>query len=244
MTTRVYVELDALLDTRLATISKIDADAAVRMVKSEEYYVRKHDVFSGVGEEMYRLAWQDRNVDTLKRSMMTHVPLMLRELITKLEQDEEQTPFSTQLSIEVNTWPYQLSVEEQDTLLLAVMSYGGIQTIPEVVCKHPSELTPEKVKKTYSGLIMYNYRDWLELHLAELQKWPCPRVTLLAPALYHGPEPDMEELQRQGLQPNISGFEVIEISMAESIGLQLLDIKYFSILRSKYLHRQQEQEPA
>lgn len=238
MTTTVYVELDALMDTRLATVSKVSGEAAVALVTGEAYYKRTRDDFSRLvplDQDAYRKAWEERDVETLKGSLITHVPLLLKELITKLEQAEEETPFADQLALEVNVWPYQLSDAERDMMQLAVMAYAGIQTTPEIVSIAPQELTPEKVKRKYSGLIMYNFRDWLQHHMEQFQKWPCPRVTCLAPALYHGEEVDVEKLIVDDMRKDLSPFEMTEMACAEFLGVSLLDVKYFSIFRSKHL---------
>lgn len=238
MTTTVYVELDALLDTRLAVVHQISADAAVELVKNDAYYKRTRDDFSGltgISHEEYRKAWEARDVSALRNAILTHMPLMLKELITKLEIDAAETPFADQLALEVNVWPYQLTPEETDMMQLAVMNFAGIETVPTISCYPPEQLTPEKVKKSYSGLIIYNFRDWLQHHMEQFQKWPCPRITCLAPALFHGEEVDVKKLIQDDMRTDLSAFEMTEMACAEFLGVNLLDVRYFSIFRTQYL---------
>lgn len=236
MTDTVYLDLDALLDTRLAVVSSIDQQAAAKLVTSEEYFTRDTDDFSaitGIPHERYLEEWSKRNVSHLARSIKTHIPLLLNELIHKLEVQEEQTPFRQNTDIELNVWPYvDLLPVEREQLCLAIMVHAGIQTIPRVTCFNPKELTPRRIKQGYSGLIMYNLRDWLQHHLEAFEKIGAPDVAVLAPALYNGERPDLASLAHDpDLRTDVSPFSVTEVACAPWFQLNYLDVRHFSIWR-------------
>lgn len=236
MTETVYVELDALLDTRLAVVSSIDQEAAVKLVRSPEYFTRDSDDFSaitGIPHEQYLEAWGKRNVDVLKRSLRTGMPTLLQELMTKLEIQEENTPFRQNTDLEVNIWPYtDLNPSEREMLCLSVMAHAGIQTIPRVVCYDPRELTPQRLRHKLSGMIIYNLRDWLQHHMEVFGKVVAPEVAVLTPALYNGERVDLTQLANDpDLRTDVSPFALTEVACSEWFQLNYLDVKHFSIWR-------------
>ena len=241
MTETVYVELDALLDTRLAVVSSMNEQAAVKLVQSEEYFNRQSDDFSaitGIPHEEYLAAYQARNVGHLVRSIKTRIPLLLSELMSKLEMQEESTPWRENTDLEVNVWPYvDLTPQEHEALMLAVMVHAGIQTMPRVVCFDPKELTPERLKHQYSGLIMYNLREWLQHHVQGFIRCRSPQVAVLAPGLFNGRVVDIRDvapaefLQDPDFRLDLTPLRLTEIACAEYFGLDYLDPSHFSIWR-------------
>lgn len=233
---RIHVQLDALLDTRLGLMAILDPQGAVKMATSEDYFARVNDDFSKystITDAAFKEAWEQRKAEVLRHSIKTHIPIMLHELITRLEIQEETTPFHQSPELEINVWPYtDLTEEEREAIRLAVLYHGGIQTIPEIVCFPPQELTPRKIKREYSGLVLYDLRDWLQHHLQDFVKCPCPTVTVLAPALFAGTPPDVDQIvDDPEFRSGVSAFSMTELACIEFFQLNLLDVKYFSLWR-------------
>jgi len=235
---RVLVSLDALLDTRIATISQIDSEAAVKLVDNPAYYERRTDDFTelcGIGREQFKDAYARRNKATLQKSLITHIPFMLDELICRLEEQEDGTPYQEGLGLDVNIWPYvELSESERNMLINAVMARAGRQTIPNIVCIPPEQLTPSMVKTTYSGLILYDFRDWFQHHMQMFQAVPCPRTTVLTPALFHDRIPEPEEYLEEGMRKDVSPFELMRFALLECFGAEFLKPTFFSLYRPEY----------
>lgn len=232
----VYVELDALLDTRLATISKIDQDAAVALLKSPEYYSRLIDDFepwTGITKETFRAEYAKRNVDTLARSRITNVPFLLKELIEKMEEMSSETPFVEDLSVVINTFPYDLTEEEQNVLISAVMARSGIETPVVVDYIPPAQLTPYYVKVNFSGMIIYNFHDWMKHHLEAFHTVQSPTMTVITPALFRDEIPKPEEYLSEGINPNGNPFQLAEVAMASMFSLSLVKVEVFSIFLPK-----------
>ncbi len=233
---KVYLELDAALDTRLAVVSSLDQQAAVKLVTSDAYYQRLKDDFSditGIPHETYKQVWESRTADILPRSIKTHIPILLNKLMHHLEYLEETTPYMPDVALEVNVWPYvDLTMPERDMLQLAFTAHSGINTIPQIVCFDPKELTPRRLRNEYSGLILYNLRDWLQHHLLEFPKCICPDVSVLAPALFYDRIVTVKDIcSDPDLKEDVNIFQLTEIACAEFFQLNLLDPKYFSIWR-------------
>ena len=228
----VLVEMDALLDTRLAVLASLDQEAAVKALASPEYYGRQIDDFSaltGVSREAFKDAYTKRDVEMLKRSIMTMVPLMLNELIGKLEQDEAESPYVDSVEVEVNVWPYELDHDELDGLQKAIMAYSGVETPVRMVRTHPMELTPAFIKAQYTGMILYNFRDWFEYHKDAFATTKAPGLIILAPALWGEKIPTPEEYLTEGVNPDISPFLLAEVALLDCFQLQLLQPAIFSI---------------
>lgn len=231
---RILVELDALLDTRLATIARIHSESAVQLLTDERYYDRVIDDFEpmvGVTKTAFRSAYKDRDVELLSQSRPTNIPMILNDLIKRMERESTTTPFVESLEVHVNIWPYELTAEERDEMALAVMAYAGIQTLVYVVSLRPEALTPAFIKQRYSGMILYNFRDWIEHHLEAFKKIVMPRVTVLAPALFYDQVPKREDIAGDDMKENLDAFALSEIAMVEMFSLNLLKAEHYSLLR-------------
>ena len=231
---RILVELDALLDTRLATIARIHSESAVQLLTDDRYYERVIDDFEpmvGVTKEAFRLAYAERNVETLANSRLTNIPMILNDLIARMERESTTTPFVESLEVHVNVWPYEMSNEERDELAMAVMAFAGIQTLVHTVSFRPEVLTPVFVKSRYTGLILYNFREWMRHHLEAFKKHVMPRVTVLAPALFYDEVPKREDIAGEDMREDLNPFTLSEIAMVEMFNLSLLKAEFFSLLR-------------
>lgn len=233
----VLVELDALLDTRLALVSVIDQAAAVRLVTSDDYYKRQSDdlsVLSNIPHDQYQTAWAQRTADILPHSIKTHIPILLNELINRLEVQEENTPDAEIPELEINVWPYvDLTEQEREQIGLAVLVHAGIQTVPSVVCIDPKHLTPQLLKRRYSGLILYNFRDWLIHHIEHFSRCICPDLTILAPALFNGEVVEAKDvITDPDFRADLSVLTMTELACIEFFQLNYIDVKYFSIWRA------------
>lgn len=233
MTTKqsVLIELDALLDTRLATISKIDQEAAVKLLKSEMYYTRVIDDFSlqcGIDKATFDEAYAKRDIDTLKRARPTNCTFCLKDIVKEMVQQTVDTPFFDEVEIVVNVWPYVLTPDEKSELCKIVLHYTYIHVTVVCIDVSPEALTPKFIKDNFVGIIMYRFAPWAELHGERLVDHPMPDITFLAPAMYKDRIPNLEEVQVQTL-PGIDPFALAEFAIAQCIALNLIDVGYFSI---------------
>lgn len=237
---RIYVELDCLLDTRLATLAKIDPQHAIKAVGDRRYYDRMIDDFTdicGVGVGEFKKAYAERDVMTLQASLMTQVPLILNDLVKKLELESVETPFSKGVEVEVNYWPYSLSEEEIDGLQLSIMYYSGIQTIVRLISVPSTQLTLRYLKSRYTGAIIYNLSEFLEQRGVELTQVLMPDFPIIAPGLWKDKVPTPEEIVEEGMSLDIVPFRFVEMSLTSNFQLNLIPAKYFSILDPELLRK-------
>lgn len=231
---RILVELDALLDTRIATISRIHPESAVALLHDPRYYERVIDDFEplvGITKEAFRQAYAQRDVEILEQSRLTELPLMLNEIIKRMEQESDTTPFVESVTVDVNIWPYELSDEERDEIAVAMMAHVGNQTLVNTVRLPPEQLTPPYIKQRYSGMILYNFRDWMQPHMETFKKFLMPRVTVLAPALFYDQVPTRDDIASEGMKEDLNPFTLSEIAFVELFNLSLLRADVFSLKR-------------
>lgn len=230
----VLVELDALLDTRLPTLGKINPEHAIKASTDPRYFGRIINDFTnicGVGREEFEAAFKERDVEILQASVITEIPFILNELVLKLEREALDTPFLSSVKVEVNIYPYQLDKDDQDAIATAVAARCGTETPVECISMPPQDMTPEFLKARYSGMFIYNFRDWMEAQLKNFEKVKMPRFTVMAPALYHDKIPKPDEFAQDGFNSELTAFQLAEVGSVELYSLTLLPAVNFSMAR-------------
>jgi hypothetical protein len=78
-------------------------------------------------------------------------------------------------------------------------------------------------------MFMYDYGHWMNLHSEAFKETRLSEIHLVAPALYFNEKPDektLKELLREAAHP----FQAMMMLATPLVGLELVDIKYFSIV--------------
>lgn len=224
---KVLVDIDVLLDTRLATIAKINEDTAVDVLNNG-YRTRTIDSFPGISAEEFKKAYAKRDVDTLTMSVATNAFILLQSCIRGSIENIIVGGPGQPISFEINYHPYDLSGEEVDFIRQAIEARTMEIVDINMVKIDNMFLTPTYCKENYALMIKYDYVEWIEMHQEELAKKPMPGVGLIAPALYHLQVPtdeEMEDFKRNSIDP----FQTTEIALAPAIGLRLIKPDIFSL---------------
>lgn len=230
----LYVDLDALLDTRLGLLSIHYPEAFQRCFHSDEYFLRDEDDFTpwgGPDRETFRALFEKRDIEVAQSSVMTAVPLMVKNLLGILERDFDETPYLKNVGLTVNIWPYVFDEEETEMLSKIMMVYGGVNTIPTVIRLSPEKLTPEYIVARYTGMIMYEFRSWLALQMENLKPMVMHNVSFIAPALIHGVRASGELLQEGGLKADANIHQLTEAALREFLFLENSPALFFSVYR-------------
>ena len=229
----ILVDLDTLLDTRIATLSKINPEAAIKAIRTESYYNRSINDFKticGITKSVFDEAYAKRDVLTLKISLPTSAIIALRTMMADLTGQKETTPFAEDVKLVINTYPYDLNQEEANAIAGVMSGYSGLK--PEKVSTVKiawEDLTPRAIRGTYTGLMIYNFREWMEQQQDQFLKVKMPEVVVLAPALYLDHIPTEEEYKMEG-SDGLSPFDITEGMLAGCFDLTFLDVSYFSII--------------
>lgn len=230
---KLLVELDGLLDTRIGVISRVDDEAAYRILRNDEYWWREHDdweTLSGqrIGNEEFKTAWAERDVTDLRASMMTNLVLPLSQITSEFHRNVEDGVVDDQIGLEINTAPYTLEIEEQDELasILREVLFSSLQVS---FCFRPlDELTPAVLDELYSGMVIYNFSDWMVQHYTALPNHPIRDFNIVAPKLFVR---DPSELSVAKKQEEIIGFQMLWLHLVE---VNFIDVRFFSLVRPDF----------
>jgi len=234
---RILVELDCLLDTRLAVLNALSKVATTRITEDGSYWSRESDNFEELTQGVIRnaefiTAYAKRNKETLKRSRPTLITKLLHTISREVEAQKLSAPDVDSLKIDVNVYPYKLTADELRVLSTAVMCYGGLETEVTSVSVSLAELTPLAIKKQWDGVILYDFDKWFTCNAELLNSTPIPRHLMFAPALYIKPVEKSEDVQitsSQGM--TINPFTAVEMGLVAHLTLELLRAEEFSLVR-------------
>jgi hypothetical protein len=224
----VMFELDCLLDTRFGTIRKMDAALADKLY-APEYIRRDEDKFEGVDPVVYRKMYDERDEETLKCSTITAFVPRLKDLTQFLSVNAVARPEYSGIKIAVNVYPYRLSESVLQDIRQCVSAWCGGFVPVELINIPPEHLSPRFVKEKFATMVMYDYGKWMGKHRTAFGGANCTEVQLIAPALYFNEKPDdkaLNELVREAAHP----FQAAMMLGGQVIGLDLIDIKYFSVV--------------
>lgn len=215
----LFIELDALLDSRASTLFNLNKDY-LSSILGKEYFERISDEFEIEG---YKEAYQNRNRETLKSALLTEIAGLIIDFCEKTLEVTAQSPFHFSPKIVINVHPYKLEESEINLIIAAVRSLiKGICDI-EAVDMSYEELTPTYVKSKLTVLILYDYPMWLETHSLNknFEKTICPQVTLFGPKIAFKKIDSIDSMET-------NPFDAMEELVAPLISLKLLPIDIFS----------------
>lgn len=229
---RLLIELDALLDTRLATVARLSVENAVQLA-STKYRNRLSKDLTLLNPEIdmqaFNEAYSKRDLTTLMASKMTGGVFLLAGMVEELENQTHDTPFLSALEIDVNVYPYKVDESVEIALINSVMAYAGLETKVNIVNLSPESLRPGIIKSTWAGLMMYDFDNWLNLHNVELTTSKIPTITIIAPALFKDVIPKEDDLKNDSGEV-LKPFTTVEMALCEFVSVSFVDSKYFSII--------------
>lgn len=228
----IYVTLDCLLDTRLGTLARIDDAAATAVIESGKYHTRQNDVFPGVEKTVFDEMYRNRDVETLKKSMVTNGITLVKHLVGVLTEQAIGMPDHDGAKIVVNIYPYTLNAEEKAEISRAVRAWVLEQAPVELVYIPTKDLTPSHCKSTYSLMIVYDHAEWMNNHSESFAHTRLPEVTMYAPAIYIEHTPTPEELE-QTVKEAAHPMRALEMLASPLINLKFIDVTHFSIFTKK-----------
>lgn len=225
----IYVELDALLDTRLATIAKMSDNAAYEILSSGKYHQREEDIFEGIDSDIYKELYLNRDGDTLAKSTMTGIIAILSNICNEINRNPNNEPIFSGTCVYLNTFPYVMENEVCEAIINALKIWIGVNTNFRILCLPPKQVTIDWCRDNIKLMVMYDYGLWMNTHINDFDRIRIPEVTIFAPAIYFNNRPtdkEMEELRQEAPHPFIS----LELLTKILFDLNLIDVRYFSIV--------------
>lgn len=220
---RIYCEIDALLDTRLATLYLLDPMKVPDVLKNG-YYSRITDEFLGYDQTVYLEAYKNRDERTLAVAMMTEAIFFINYFAESTLKALASTPLRRQPELVLNLHPYKLDEEAKKLIIKAITHHTKGLIDVSLVNMPYADLTPSMLKSEFAAVVMYEYWNWLEVHSENknLETTQLPSVKLIAPALIRNKE-------AISAMPNLHIFKVIEQHTKPFIDLTTYPISKFSV---------------
>lgn len=224
----VYIDIDALFDTRLAVLEYVDQELAVHNLK-ENWISREVDIPRHLPAEIYRNLYRARNIDILALASPTNLIMAAKNWIGQAEAASVVSPRPITTRVFLNFWPYKVTKEEAGKL--ADMLHGQLgDTVPVTILNvAPEDLTVALCRKYFTCMFKYDWREWLEglAKSKELEKTMMPDVSLFVPKVYHDRLPNEEEKARER-EVKLNPFKELELFTGRMVGLEFVDIEFFS----------------
>lgn len=228
----IYLDLDAILDTRLGTLAALGNEHAVAALNSGRYHKRMIDEYDGVAKHVFKEAYAKRDIDTLKRSVLTNMVFFLRRLIKDsllsavIQQRIEKMCFT------LNVYPYDFSDPGLVEMLIGCLRFHTYSTASVRVVSIPDEeLTPEFCAENFQIMIRYQWVEWVDKHKAFFEKKGIPAVTLVVPEIFYDTVPTQDDIDRLDLKKQ-NPFRMTESITAALFRLKHMPVSLFSIHES------------
>jgi hypothetical protein len=231
----ILIDLDAILDTRLGTVSRISQGAAAA-VMNNGYWERDEDNFSKLsgGEilnDEYAELYRKRDVETLKRSALTRIVDVLGPVTKALQEKQAARVEVKDICLKINIAPYEVTVAEGDEIATAMRAYVAVNTIIEVVNIPLEKLTPDNLDALCDIYIFYDYNEWFKVHGNRLLEKPIPMMTIMVPMLMANKDSvtDNDLLDKDTGMAH-DPFKLHQMILAEYIGVEFQPAFVFSVI--------------
>lgn len=226
----ILVDIQALLDTRLATAGFISEDFGYQLATSNTYYDRSSDElytkeFGKLSKQLYDDINKEYASEIFRLSTMTAYPRFLQELLTLQKEISVNSPITAINNIDVNVHPYILTEQESEEIVTALKYHLRPMDIDiRVVNIPPDKLTAELVSSRYMALTLYNPVSWIEAQKESFLKMAFSGITLYTPQVNHIRDLTVDEIKELDKLGDCDIFEVMQEVMKAYIRIQYIPI--------------------
>lgn len=246
-----YCSLDAILDTRLGTVSRMNQDAAAQLL-CKAYYERLSDDLGDITplitNEAYRAAYAQRDLETLKVSRVTAILPLMGAQIRKVMDGVIAGNGQGGVEIDLNIWPYKVTPSMYDMLKTCIRSYTMRHLPVNIINVPPEGLTMDRIRSSWVMMFLYDFVGWsgaISDKIEPMEKGGkrAAQVTMITPALFVSNE-EAEKVKKDPLiidGQEMNAFAATEITFAEYIGLTFEHVKLFSIIPPPVLEEETSQ---
>lgn len=225
----IYIDLDTLLDTRLGTLAGLGEEHAIRVLNSSKYHKRHTDIFDGVPNAVFREAYAARDMDTLRRSVLTNMVFFIRRMVKDSLMAAAIHERVEKMCFTVNVFPYDFNDQGLIDMLVGCIRFHTYSTASvRIISMSNAELTPQHCNSHYQIMIRYDWVYWANEHKSFFEKSGIPGVTIVVPELFLDEAPDPDEINRLGLR-HVNPFEEATRITAAMFRLKHMPVSLYSI---------------
>lgn len=234
----ILIDLDVLLDTRLAALAATDVAWTKAVLEDGSYRNRVTDVWDnirpGLDVDKYNDIYDNRDAGLLKTARLSGFMKNLLSIVKHYEYDlATRSDMVSDVIFVINTYPYNLSEDVKYHLVKAMKEYIG--TVVEVkLTSIPMEKSSLRylVSKGFTQYVLYDFSKWGGHHFETEDKVAGKHdFAIVAPALLN--ESFNDEVKQQLAENNVSDedpFELTKIVFAAIMDLSFLPAFDFSLL--------------
>ncbi len=222
----IMVDLDALFDTRIATIAGLNPETGIKLIANDRYRKRTNanwtDITNGaITTEAFNEAYRNRDKETLTRATITKMPEIIGEFTKSLQWRGIVKIDVDKVSIKVNTWPYKFTSDEKRVLRDCMAQYTSATATIEFVHVSLQDMIPSRLDELADIWITYEYNDWIAMHQDNLLRYRIPMMTILVPQVMYNEELiNEEDYTDKELGGTYDPFKVHQVTMSEFIGVE------------------------
>lgn len=186
---KFLVDLEALFDFRLATITLLHGDKYSEVLFSDEQYEKRtSDIFTEIpgmedfDQKAFDAEYAKHDWSKLRDFIIgTRMLSRLEEwcfVNTRVNPSQDYTP-SPELTI--NVWPYKIPAEDLELLEEGMkanfISFDNVKLINLA----PDFLPPEMIRLNYGDILLYDFQRWFLANQTKLTKVQIPSVQFTVP---------------------------------------------------------------
>lgn len=222
----VYIDIESLMDVRLATLNKVNSDAVQDMLLNDKYHSFNSNLFSLLDDRFDQSkvdeAWDQRNAEDLKVSVCTGVTGYLVDIGLRAKERIE-VPIEITPRLSVDMLHYDLPAEDRIELVTVLQEQLNYPV--EIISPLLTDRGLESFYRKFDTIIVSDFDKWVTNHIDEIVAKPFNNKDVYAPLVYT--KPPAKELTHAGM---------VSATKASLIGLispTLVPLASFRIVRSK-----------
>jgi hypothetical protein len=228
---QLYIDIQALLDTRLGCLMGLHEEFALFVTKRKDYYTREIDCFTHpeMGElsrELFEETLSKQGPSVLDHSPMTCMVEWVRKWLEYFVVQEVNSPIKGGVNITINTFPFELDSEERIELIETLKVYWGPIFPMSVICVDPQKIS--LINDSHSTYIFYYALDWLKANEQVINGASAFNKTVYLPKINLVRALTKEErtqLQQEGIDP----FDLISEAFKMKLKVEFLPIQLYCI---------------
>ena len=233
----VYVELNALMDTRIACIEEIYSVSTAKRVLANGYETRETDDW-GVLDTLINThevnsLYTSHDLTLLAKSMMSNLVRVLKDFVREANKGSAGIPMVDPVAVHINTAPYRLPEQHCQVIANSIAHHLGITDVKTInVPRHLT--TPAFFQGSYKTVFMYDFITWFTMHHKSIHSQVMSEMVWYVPKLKAFGE--AAQLMEASLDETASMFykkmnvwDAATIALTGYMNLQFLDVDAFNI---------------
>lgn len=233
----IYVELNALMDTRIACIEALYGVETTQRVLVNGYEKRETDDWGLLDAALNTAAVEElyvnHDITLLANSMMSNLVRVLKDFTREANKGSAGNPMTDPVAIHINIAPYRLPEQHCQVIANSIAHHLGITDVKTInVPRHLT--TPAFFQGTYKTVFMYDFIKWFTMHHKSIHSqvmsemvWYVPKLKAFGKAA-QDMEASLDETSSM-FYNKMNVWDAATIALTGYMNLQFLDIDAFNI---------------